>query len=561
MKRLLLTLCALCVFATPMLAKPFVPQEPVLDLEQVKVGERGYMKTEVDGGQLKTFPVEALEVVHSTSRPKKTLLIRALKGGLDAYGGFAEGMSGSPVYFRDKLVGAVGYTWAYGDHNLAQVTSIDDMVSIFNEGHQSKKEHLKVEEEVEEESQLQDLLPTARWTLSGVSQRGINALEKSTGLKVVAGRQAMANAKDRTVNQPLKPGESVAALIAWGDVDMSSYGTVTAVSDDGRFLAYGHSMEHYGKVNVAAAKAHVHLVVPSVEIPFKLASTGPLVGSVTHDRAEAIGGVFGTYPLANSFKITWRDEQGHDVVKRFQMAPDKVFFSSMGMSLLMGLIDDMQNRIGPGTVSYDLKFSGAGFAQGFEYQDLVASTEDATFEAVSAMYDMVWPLIDNPYQSLSPYGVELKLKTTPQVRQAKLTNLSVEEKEDTVVLSFQLLPTFGDRKALTHKVILPKPEGDMPYSIVVRGGNPEGIDPNEENGPETFADLLAQLKNMEHHNQVIVEIEGEDLVPDAQDLSASELRKAMSDLGYRRVFKIEAQPIGALRWMSVGYEEVDEDED
>ena len=58
-----------------------------------------------------------------------------------------------------------------------------------------------------------------------------------------------------------KPGDSIAAMLAWGDVDVAATGAVTAVSRDGRFIAFGHPFLKRGRAAYPAARAYVHEVV------------------------------------------------------------------------------------------------------------------------------------------------------------------------------------------------------------------------------------------------------------------------------------------------------------
>ena len=56
---------------------------------------------------------------------ENVVLIRFLPNADERAGRLAQGMSGSPVYVRGKLIGAVGSGWEFGDHRLALVTPID----------------------------------------------------------------------------------------------------------------------------------------------------------------------------------------------------------------------------------------------------------------------------------------------------------------------------------------------------------------------------------------------------------------------------------------------------
>ncbi len=81
-----------------------------------------------------------------------------------------------------------------------------------------------------------------------------------------------------------------------GDFQVASFGTVTHVQDDGRFLAFGHPFTHRGEVDFFASTAYVHYTMPNLDMPYKITSLGSTVGSVQQDRAAGLGGSLGLEP-------------------------------------------------------------------------------------------------------------------------------------------------------------------------------------------------------------------------------------------------------------------------
>ena len=79
-------------------------------LELIKSGQKGYGKTVFQGTRVETFQVEILGVLENVG-PKQNLILARLAGEpIDSTGVFA-GMSGSPVYIEDKLIGAVAFSF------------------------------------------------------------------------------------------------------------------------------------------------------------------------------------------------------------------------------------------------------------------------------------------------------------------------------------------------------------------------------------------------------------------------------------------------------------------
>ena len=103
MKRLFLLLCLLLSVEVQVLART-----PLMPVDNLKAGMRGYAKTVISGDTIETFPVEVLGVTGSESMGYQ-ILIRAGGGVIERSGGIAQGMSGSPVYIDGKLAGAIAY--------------------------------------------------------------------------------------------------------------------------------------------------------------------------------------------------------------------------------------------------------------------------------------------------------------------------------------------------------------------------------------------------------------------------------------------------------------------
>src|SRR5206468_4834957 len=98
-------------------------------IEDVRPGMKGYGRTVMKGTKIETFQAEVLGVLKNTSPGRDMVLCRL--AGLDLERtGIIAGMSGSPVYIENKLLGAVAYGWAYGKDPIAGITPFCQMQSF-----------------------------------------------------------------------------------------------------------------------------------------------------------------------------------------------------------------------------------------------------------------------------------------------------------------------------------------------------------------------------------------------------------------------------------------------
>ena len=108
------------------------------------------------------------------------------------------------------------------------------------------------------------------------------------------------------------------AALAWGDFSAGGIGTLTAVSKDGRFLAFAHPMFNKGSVAYAMMDANIVKIIPSMESSFKLGYLNKITGLVTQDRPEAIGGELGKLAAASSYAVRFKNieafECGDDLI-------------------------------------------------------------------------------------------------------------------------------------------------------------------------------------------------------------------------------------------------------
>ena len=80
-----------------------------------------------------------------------------------------------------------------------------------------------------------------------------------------------------------------------GDLEMGATGTVTHV-DGARVYAFGHPFLNLGSTQFAMTQARVLTVLPSLDSSMKIARLGPVIGTMSQDRATAVGGTLGAGP-------------------------------------------------------------------------------------------------------------------------------------------------------------------------------------------------------------------------------------------------------------------------
>src|SRR6059036_1515417 len=113
---------ALLVWA-PLMAQDIIP------FSEIKTGMKGIGKTVFNGTKIDDFQVEVIGTLEHVA-PRRILILVRLSGGPLANTGVLSGMSGSPIFFGQRLAGAVAYSWGFAREPVAGVTPIQEMLSI-----------------------------------------------------------------------------------------------------------------------------------------------------------------------------------------------------------------------------------------------------------------------------------------------------------------------------------------------------------------------------------------------------------------------------------------------
>src|SRR5215471_14862610 len=111
-----------------------VAASALFPLEEVRPGLKGISRTVFSGSEPEEFGVEILGVLDGFTGPRQSTIIAKLSGrNVEKTGVFA-GMSGSPVFIDNKLVGAIAYSFPFSQEPICGITPIKQMIDIFERG-------------------------------------------------------------------------------------------------------------------------------------------------------------------------------------------------------------------------------------------------------------------------------------------------------------------------------------------------------------------------------------------------------------------------------------------
>jgi len=285
----------------------------IIDPSELRPGDRGVCVTEVEGGTLLEIPIRVLGVMGANGPEGEIVLIRLEDERFEKVG-IVAGMSGSPVYIDGRLLGALAFGWQFASEPIAGVTPFTRMQNIAGAGASvaaptaGRRPSLATLLDAMASARLPevvlDWLAPESAASSGslpLAVAGVGAGMSDLDWPNLAWRRmgwvaSPAGGGAATEDaEPIRPGSMVAAVLVTGDAHIAAGGTVTEVSEE-RLWAFGHPFLSGGSIRLPLARASVVTILPSLASSFKIFNVGPVIGSVTADRAHGVLGELGDGP-------------------------------------------------------------------------------------------------------------------------------------------------------------------------------------------------------------------------------------------------------------------------
>jgi len=512
----------------------FAQSPSFFPLEQVKPGLKGYGKTIFEGNQVERFEFEVLGVLKNVG-PKQDMILARLTGDkVDRTGVFA-GMSGSPVYIDDKLVGAVAAAFPFSKEPIAGITPIQQMVDIFKERPASTAPAtVKADPRVWlKPADMAQLLPPSLaasfngggaaspsslrqiatpLNLSGFSPSVIAQFApqlRSLGFEPVSGMGGMA--AEPGDDGRLEPGSTVAVQLVRGDMDVSATGTVTHVSGNSIY-AFGHPFLSIGYTDLPMSKASVITVIPTLMVSMKVAATTRSVGTIKQDRATGIMGITGEkshmIPVHLQLKTSRNEvkELNYEIVNDTFLTPFLMAFTVQN-----GIVSS-ERSIGGQTLQIKCSITVKDQPE-ILFENSVSDLASSTAFAAIAAASPVHFLLNSGFDNLVMEKINLEINAVEQTREALLEKvwqdkLEARPGEEVNVTVFLRKPN-GEVMAEKYPVKIPEDIPPGPLKMMIGDGTSfEKTDAESEMEfvPTTLQQLVRAINNLKKNDRLYIRL-------------------------------------------------------
>ncbi len=498
---------------TPDCAEPF----PVAELTEGQVVEG----LTVDNGTTpEPFTGTVLGVLEDGIAPGLDMIMMELdSAAIDKAGGIWQGMSGSPVYADDRLIGAVAYGLAWGTTPIAGVTPFEDMddylgaaaapgpVSV--DRADARTIAATGEATTAQAEQGFEHLPVPMGVV-GVRQERIADGQARAYLPETTHRMGVSSSTAAAPVDALIAGGNLAAIQSKGDITFAGVGTVTSVCD-GRLVGFGHPMMFSGRTSLAmGAASAIYVQEDPLGVPFKVANIGDIGGTITDDRLAGIAGDFGPAPDVATFTsdVTYGDKHREGFTEIF--VP-----SALAAIAYYGSIanhDRVIDGIQPGSETQAWVIEGTHHDVPFtlNYDDRYESTSDVTWAGIYDLPDVLYMLslmdgvevtsVENT-AVVSDEGGRFSLRKVEQKVGTKWVNVTNDPAKvtagTTLRLRLTLLGPDGEVK-VPYELAIPKSLAGKNGKIALVGGDSQYSDIYEAEVFEDIEEILAtQARNDE----------------------------------------------------------------
>lgn len=434
---------------------------PIITADELRPGMRGYAKTVVKGADIVTFDVEILGVTGSEASGR-SILVKASGPVIDACGGIAQGMSGSPVYVGGRLAGAVAYGKSFSDPSYCFLTPIEEMLKMLDEKNPRPSVFAK----------------STPLMVSGFSQAGAEYLKEKLADKnmqvytVPAGGQELENVD-------IEPGSSLGVSMVRGDMQVGAIGTVTWVGDDGRILALGHRFLRRGELDYFLTNAWIYSCIPNLQSSYKVGSIGKTLGIIRQDRSTGVAGKLGEYPKIIPMFVSATDKTtGRHQTCSVQLVTDEDLVPVIVDSIAYNTAERAYDQVGGGTSKLSFKITARGEDSGeisLARENMFYHPGDVSKHTNDELMFACELLMKNKFEKVTVFDINVDSEFTTDYEVAEIVKAKAPARAfqpgEKIPLTVVLKPYRGKEfeKVLEFPVPKDRAKGKLP--LIIRSGN------------------------------------------------------------------------------------------
>ncbi len=522
-----------------------------MPVSEISPGMKGIGKTVFHGTQIETFQVDIIDIVKGEGGISHFILANLSGDKIKEGGGISEGMSGSPVYIDDRLIGAVSYAWEMSEHNLFLVTPIQEMLEIFNLPYNNSQTILKeykinnslcftgekankiiVKNSVKnnnfsELAYREEIIfypVVSPIIINGIKGRTLERLSSSLKKFNLMPIQGIEFSKNIDINfqevgerpsNKIEAGSAIGIQLTRGDVNITFIATVTYREGD-KVLALGHPFLKKGEVSFLLSEVYIYHSLPNMVMPFKLGAPLNLVGKIVQDREAGILAILNSYPRIIPLKIQVTDINTElSYQTGVQIINDYDLLEPLVSNITVQAIDNALDRIGAGTAQIDIEIRGKKKGQELFRKNMYYSSDDIAIQVITEMPEIIDLIVNNYFEMVNLTEINIDIKIDNKKKTGKIEEIVLEDSSirpgDYLEAKIKIRPFREEliEKTMTIQIPSDTPPGEA--LLMVNGGGEldnqqeEFVDSGKQDY-ESLEEILKDISDRPRGNQIIGEV-------------------------------------------------------
>jgi len=520
------------------------------------------------GSKPEPMEVEILGVLRGARGPGHDMILVQLHGAKPEYTGVVAGMSGSPVYIGDRLLGSLSYRIGmFSKDPIAGITPIEqmlevrdlpmdraekvaaapaafptqgpDLAAILALGHGSPGGNQSADG-INFQASIQPM--ETPLVMSGFRPEAVRLWQQrmaGTGLETVAaggmgassmpaaafGAKTDAELSAAALAQ-IVPGSAISAQLVRGDLEIAATCTVTYI-DAKQLLACGHSILQAGPVSLPMTATEVVATLASPLNAFKIVNTGEPIGAFTEDRDAAVRGILGGKARMIPVHIAVHSPGGGGTPNDAERKVNIEVLDLPAVTAQAVLVSLYQALLAANESTFETSYHITGSIDLEGYRpaplDLWVSAGDqmpAPLQAAFQVAERFFRLYSNGARQGAVRGIDLDVEAIPRriqvdLEKARLVSNDIVHAGDTVVVEASIRPWHHPARNVRIPVILPARlgAGNLRLLISDSGTLDRTLNqPRLSTRPPDLETVLAQDREQHAADRIYVSL----LVPETQ---------------------------------------------
>ncbi|OGD14714.1 hypothetical protein A2V47_05475 [Candidatus Atribacteria bacterium RBG_19FT_COMBO_35_14] len=546
-------------------------QTVFMPVSEISPGMKGIGKTVFHGTQIETFQVDIIDIVKGEGGISHFILVNLSGDKIKESGGISEGMSGSPVYIDDRLIGAVSYAWEMSEHNFCLVTPIQEMLEIFNlpynNSHTISQEYkinnslwftgektnkIKVKNSMKNNSfpeltGREDFIfypVVSPIIINGIKGRTLERLSSSLKKYNLIPVQGIGFNENNDIgfqevgekpSNKLEAGSAIGIQLTRGDINITSIATVT-YREGNKILALGHPFLKKGEVSFLLSAVYIYHSLPNMVMPFKLGAPLNLVGKIVQDREAGILAILNSYPRVIPLKIQVTDViSGLSYQMGVQMINDYDLLEPLVSNITVQAIDNALDRVGAGTAQIDIEIKGKKEGQKLFRKNMYYSSDDIAIQTITEIPEIIDLITNNYFEIVDLTAINIDIKIDNKKKISRIEEVVLEDSSikpgDHLKAKIKIRPFQGELIEKMLTIQIPSDTSPGEALLIVNGGGDlehqqeESINSRKKNYKsleETFKDISDRPRGNQIIGEVIIYSSG---LPSEENISDNDRRK------------------------------------